>query len=524
MATGSELSYNTAATAMQMAQMIFGAGTTVVGASYTGDARSSATYAGGDSRSPGVVPADTGVILSTGRAADFTQSGGDPNRSGSTSTNTSGPNNVGQFNTIAGTNTYDASILDVDFVPSGNVMTIQFVFSSEEYPEFASSQFNDTVGIWINGTNVPVSFGNGKVSVSNLSPGSSVNLSQNNTNDTFNTEMDGFTLKLSATIPVNPGVVNSIRIGIADVADANYDSNLLIGAHSVETSLVPVDDTKTMYLGQTKTIDVLANDQNLTGGQVVIDAINGVHVVAGQSVVLPSGDTVTLNADGTLTISADQDPDKFSFTYGVKAANGQTGTGLVNVDTIPCFVAGTAIRTPGGEVAVESLKPGDMVLTQDHKAQPVRWVGRRIVSAKGRLAPIRIAAGTFGAHGTLMVSPQHRVMVQAGMAELLFGESQVLVAAKDLVNGETVQVVSGGWVEYVHILFDRHEIVWSQGLLTESFLPGPQAVAGFERETVAEILEIFPELDLKSGTGYGRAARRTLKSHEAQVLALGSAA
>lgn len=522
MATGAELNYNTSATAVQMAQSIFGSGTTVVSATYSGDSRSKAIYSAGTSRAPGVVPSDTGVILSTGRAVDFTQSSGDPNRSTSTSTDTSGLNNV--LNAVAGANTFDAAILDVDFVPTGNVMTMQFVFSSEEYPEFATSQYNDTVGIWINGTNVPVSFGSGKVSVSNVNGATNGNLYTSNTGDLFNTEMDGFTLKLSVTIPVNPGVVNSIRIGIADVADARYDSNLLIGAQSLQTSLVALDDTQTMYTGQTKTINVLGNDINSTGGMITVTEINGIPVVAGQTVTLPSGDSVRLNGDGTLTITTDADVDKFNFTYGVKAANGQTDIGIVNVDTVPCFVAGTPIRTTRGDVTVESLSPGDLVLTHDHGPQPVRWIGRKIVPARDRFAPVRIAAGTFGPHGTLMLSPQHRVMIRMERAELLFGDSEVLVAAKDLVDGQNVKVVAGGWVEYVHILFDRHELVLSKGLTTESFLPGPQATAGLDRAVVAEILEIFPDIDLRSGAGYGPSARRTLKAHEAQVLVLGTIA
>ncbi len=65
--------------------------------------------------------------------------------------------------------------------------------------------------------------------------------------------MDGFTLTLKLTIPVNAGVVNSIRIGIADVGDAQYDSNVLIGADSVQTRLVALDDSQTLIPTGSKT-------------------------------------------------------------------------------------------------------------------------------------------------------------------------------------------------------------------------------------------------------------------------------
>ncbi|MEZ5777461.1 MAG: Hint domain-containing protein [Paracoccaceae bacterium] len=520
MATGAELGYNINASAMQMANAIFGNGVTVLSASYQGDNRSSAIYSNGNALSPGVVPSDTGVILSTGYAASFTQSSGDPNRSTGTSTNTSGLNNDPLFNAIAGTNTYDASILNVDFIPTGNVMTMNFVFSSEEFPEYAASQFNDMIGVWVNGTHVPISFGSGNPSVGNIN-GPGGNLLVSNTNDAFNTEMDGFTLTLSLTIPVNSGQVNSIRIGIADVSDSSYDSNLLIAADSVQTVLVAADDAATAYVSGDKVLNVLANDVNNTGGTLTITHINGVAVTAGQTVNLPSGDSVTLNANGTLTVHTDADADEFSFSYTVSSSSGQTDVGMVTISTIPCFVAGTRIRTPAGEVAVETLKPGDLVMTHDDGAQPLRWIGQRSVAAEGAFAPIRILAGTFGKHGTLLVSPQHRVMIRNSFAELLFGDAEVLVAAKDLVDGHAVRISEGGTVDYVHLLFDKHQVVYSEGLPTESFLPGPQTTGSFENELVEELRALFPGIDPMTGEGYSPAARRALKAYEAKVLMAG---
>ncbi len=71
---------------------------------------------------------------------------------------------------------------------------------------------------------------------------------------------------------------------------------------------------------------------------------------------------------------------------------------------------------------------------------------------------------------------------------------------------------------YVHILFDEHQVIYSEGLLTESFLPGPQTMNGFETDTVNEICALFPELDPETGLGYGAAARTSLKAFEAQLL------
>jgi hypothetical protein len=523
MVRATQLPVNTNASATQMAETIFGDGVTVVGASYTGDRDSSGIYSNGDSVSPDVMPGDTGVILSTGDAGDFTNrtsKHNDANQSNSRSTNTSGVNNNADFNALAGTNTYDASMLDVDFIPTGDTLTMQFVFASDEYPEFTNSLFNDVMGVWVNGTSVPLVIGEGQTSVNNINQTSNINLYNDNTSSQFNTEMDGFTVTLTLKMAVTPGEVNSIRIGIADVSDANYDSSILIAGNSVQTGLIALDDELQVAPGESTTIDVLGNDQGPPGSTLTITQINGQDVTAGSTVTLATGQQITLNADGTLTVLADADEESVNFSYTVANGNGNgiSDTAFVTLNSIPCFVAGTLIRTPDGEVPVETLCAGDLVLTHDDGPQPLRWIGRRTVEAVGVLAPIEIRAGTFGPHRTLLVSPQHRVLIRDALAELWFGEAEVLVSAKDLVNGRSVKVRAGGMVEYVHILFDRHQVVWSEGLATESFLPGPQTTASFERAIVEEICTIFPEIDPQSGLGYSPAARRSLRGYEAQVL------
>ncbi|OIP85305.1 MAG: 2,3,4,5-tetrahydropyridine-2,6-carboxylate N-succinyltransferase [Rhodobacterales bacterium CG2_30_65_12] len=521
MATASELPIQTNASATQMAQEIFGDGVTVVSASYSGDNRSSGIYTNGDAVAPGVTPADTGVMLSTGRLSSFTNSSGDPNVSSSTTTNTSGVDNNADFNALAGARTYDASILDADFIPDGDMMSLQFVFSSDEYPEYAGTIYNDVVGVWVNGQPVQLSIGTGETSVGAVNQTSNENLYVDNTTDAYNTEMDGFTVTMTLKFPVIAGAVNSIRIGIADVVDSSYDSTLLIAGNSAQTALIANDDSVTIGLGGNQTIDVTANDSGPGTATLYITHINGIPVVAGDSVTLTTGQVVTLNGDGTLSVQADLDQENVNFSYTIAAGSGAsavTDSAFVTINQVPCFVAGTRIATADGEVAVERLATGDLVLTKDNGPQPVRWVGRRRVAAVGALAPIRIAANTFGAHGELFVSPQHRVLIHDAIAELLFGEPEVLVAAKDLVNDSTVRPVEGGEVEYVHILFDAHQVVFSEGLATESFLPGPQIAKGFERAAVDEIRAIFPELDPETGRGFPPAARRTLRRFEAALL------
>jgi hypothetical protein len=521
MVTASELSIETVregTTATEMAQEIFGSGVTVTNATYYGDSDSAGIYTGGDSTSPGVTPGDSGVIMSTGEAEDFTNSNGQSNQSANTSTNTSGTNNFGPYNTAAGGSTYDASTLDIDFTSEQDTLTMQFVFSSEEYPEFANSIYQDFFGVWINGEFVEHDVGDGTTAPFNISTTNNINMYIDNTTDDYNTEMDGFTITLTLTMAVNTTGTNSMRIALADTGDSNYDSNVLIAGNSIQNQLVAVSDDVNVYPDGTTTLDVLSNDLNYTpGSTLTITHINGQAVVVGTIVTLPTGQQVTLNADGTFDVVGDGDEEDFNFTYTIDNGS-ETDVGFVNATSVPCFVTGTLIATPDGDRRVEGLTPGDLVMTKDEGAQPLRWIGSRRVAATGDFAPIHIRANTLGQHRDLLVSPLHRVLIKDNLAELLFGEAEVLVSARDLVNDHSITRREGGEVTYVHLLFDRHQVVFSEGLETESFLPGPQTASSFEAEVVEEIYSIFPELDPEKGTGYPIAARRTLKRYEAELL------
>lgn len=514
-----ELPIDINATALQMANAIFGSGVTVSSATYSGDFRSSGIYSSGDTVSPGVVPGDTGVIMSTGLVADFTNNSGTTNTniSGSTGTNTTGIDFDSDFNTLAGRNTFDAAFLEVVFTPAGDFITVDFVIASDEYPEFVNSTFLDTVGVWVNGVEATVSIGNGQASIGNINSATTPNLYKDNTSDQFNTEMDGITVTLTFVAPVNAGVPNTIKLGVADTSDPNYDTNFLIAGGSIQSSIVAQDDSANAGLNSSKTINVLDNDST-TAGTLTVTHINGVAVGPGGSVTLTSGQTVTLNADGTLTVQSDGDVETAYFTYTINNGVGQEDTGIVQINQLPCFVAGSMIDTPTGPVRVEDLRPGDLVLTLDNGAQPIRWVGSREIEARDQFAPIRISAGSYGADADVFLSPQHRVLVRDVWAELLFGDSEVLVKAKDLVNGTTVsREESSDTVTYVHLLFDQHNIITSNGLLSESYLPGPMMRHTFTDDVCAEIITLFPEL-ADIDTANWPAARPILKSYEAQAL------
>lgn len=519
MPTASELPINTTATATDMAETMFGNGVTIVSATYTGAQVASGIYTNGDTVAPGVTPSDTGVILSTGNATSITNSSGDVNTSAGTSTNNQTAGDA-DLSAISGQTTYDAAVFEAEFIPNADTLTMQFVFSSEEYLEYVNSGFNDSIGVWVNGVQAELSLGSGDISIDNINTTSNENLYIDNapTADTFNTEMDGFTITLTLKAPVNVGEVNTIKIGIADAGDTAYDSNLLIAGDSVQTELIAFDDTIAVREGTTTDLDVLANDTQVNNAALTITHINGQPVVAGSTVTLAGGEMITLNEDGTFTVAGQDDVDvneSTAFSYTVADTEGNTDTGFVKLTTTPCFVAGTMIDTVDGPRPVEDLRPGCMVQTRDHGPQPLRWIGRTIRKAKGADAPVVFAKNALGDHGETALSPNHRVLVRSASAEMLFGQNEVLVKAKDLINDTTIRPRADGQdTIYVHLLFDRHEIIRGDGLESESYHPGDQTLESFDPETRAEVLELIADMQ----DPYGPSARVTVKAHERDLL------
>lgn len=169
-------------------------------------------------------------------------------------------------------------------------------------------------------------------------------------------------------------------------------------------------------------------------------------------------------------------------------------TARPTIDFVPCFAAGTLIRTDCGSRPVESLRAGDRVWTRDAGYQPLRWTGARVVEGRGALAPVRFVTQAIGNRRPLVVSPQHRMLLSGWRAELFLGEPEVLIAALHLVNGETIHRVPMDRVSYHHILFDRHHLVESEGILSESFFPGAE-VRRNDRALWAELVSLFPELE-----------------------------
>lgn len=197
-----------------------------------------------------------------------------------------------------------------------------------------------------------------------------------------------------------------------------------------------------------------------------------------------------------------------------------------DIPSFICFTPGALITTPRGQVPVDMLRVGDLVITADNGLQAIRWIGSRRMSgarlqAYPDLRPIRIRQHAFGPgmpERDMWVSPQHRMLVQADRALLDHGEREVLAPAKGLLDDHRVTVDYGlKATTYIHLLFDRHEIIWANGTATESFHPGHHAMDTIEQAARDELYEIFPELRDHPGD-YGPSARLSLRVRDAQAL------
>ena len=215
-----------------------------------------------------------------------------------------------------------------------------------------------------------------------------------------------------------------------------------------------------------------------------------------------TNEDIDLNGDGI--ISPDEEGDA--------AFSSSVTDGLIVI----CFAAGTLIETPQGPRFIETLKVGDAVVTLDDGPQEIRWIGHVRVVGDGQNTPIRIKRGALGNIRDLWVSPNHRMLVRGIQAELMFGEPEVLVAAKHLVNGTTIVEEPRPVIDYWHFLCDRHHVVFAEGCASETLYPGQLAVQSIEAAARDEMLDLLPEtVDLSLD---GPMARYTLKRHEAKAL------
>ena len=266
-----------------------------------------------------------------------------------------------------------------------------------------------------------------------------------------------------------------------------------------------------------------------------------------------AGDTITVAAgqvaevEFTVTVSQPNGPD-IDLLFVASGANENGGDLFLVVSTSPvppgvvltpiddadgggtpyedlvCFAAGAAIMTPTGDKLIEDLSAGDEVCIFGGGFAKISWIASRRIGAaelsmNPQFRPVKISKGALGEgapSSDLRVPPQHRILITEARAEIMFGDSEVLAPAHTLCNDGSITIDRDvEEVTYYHILFDRHEIIFANGLPTESFFPGETALNALDQAARAEIETLFPDLAAK---GFKKPARPMLKAYEARAL------
>ena len=220
-----------------------GGGITTSGLSYTGAAGASGTFTGGLASGIGI---ESGIILTSGRAADAVGPNSNSFDGGGSGDDTSTNNGLGgdaDLNVLSAPDTTrDATILEFDFETTGGDLFFNYVFASEEYNDFVTAGFNDVFGFFLDGVNIALIPGTSTpVGVDTVNLGANGGLFNNNTSPaTFDIEYDGFTDVFTAQALALAAGTHHIKLAIADTGDRILDSAVFIQAGSFSDTPTPV--------------------------------------------------------------------------------------------------------------------------------------------------------------------------------------------------------------------------------------------------------------------------------------------
>ncbi|MBY6069589.1 Hint domain-containing protein [Leisingera aquaemixtae] len=335
----------------------------------------------------------------------------------------------------------------------------------------------------------------------------------------------------------------------ADVVDASADS----AGTSIDAGAG--DDTLTFGAG----------DDSITGGagydELILTGGGGIDTVSDFSVLDDDSDGFFNDQLDVSDLTGGTGPDGAIRAWDVSVSDDGTGNALLTfpggeklvlegvspsqITTaqqmhsagIPCFTPDVLLATRRGAVPAGQIRVGDLLQTADNGFQPVIWVGKRTLSLaelarRPHLKPYRLRpGGLLAPERPMLLSPQHRLLV-GRKAFWCTGLEESFLSAKLLAETDAacsqVHGVSGP-VTYVHLMTEQHEVIFAEGIATETFWPGPEAVRGLNADGRQELFELFPELaavlGLSGETGrmqvcrtYGGLARHALRRRDLQHL------
>jgi alpha-tubulin suppressor-like RCC1 family protein len=349
-------------TAQDLASTLVGPGITVSNVTYTGAPVAGGTFTGGT----GIIGFESGIILSSGAVAGVVG----PNN---TTAFTLGNGTAGDTDlaALSGSSTYDAAVLEFDFVPAAATatpgaqaaglttsnITFNYVFGSEEYNEFVGS-FNDVFAFYINGVNC-ATVGADPVSINTINNTSHPELYINNDLPTpsLNTQLDGLTVVLTCQAVVTPGVTNHMKLAIADATDNVVDSDVFLQAGSFVIAPTPTTTaTDTATATPTSTI---TETPPATSTATATPANTAIPTVTDTPVVTS---TATSTPTATATATATNTPTNTPATPTATHSPTQTRT---PTNTPSLTATPTMTRTPTN-TATPSNTPASATATNTH--------------------------------------------------------------------------------------------------------------------------------------------------------------
>lgn len=250
---------NNGVTAGDLAQELAGKGVTISNVTFTGDNRAAGIFTGGESS----VGFDSGIVLDSGAVETMPSdgpcsqgvegpntcyegvNGGSGGSAGGANSTDFGLPGDSDLTALAGYDTYDAAVLEFDFVPKYSTVQFSYVFASEEYSDYVNTEYDDVFGFFVNGQNCALVPGTtDPVSVNSINDGNDnggdptadhPELFRDNVlpdGPTIDSQFDGLTTTLTCTASVSAGVVNHMKLAIADASDQVLDSGVFIEAGS----------------------------------------------------------------------------------------------------------------------------------------------------------------------------------------------------------------------------------------------------------------------------------------------------
>ena len=334
-----------------LAQDLAGAGVTVSNVTYTGAKQQAGRIHVVD---PAVVSFNDGVIMSSGNIADVVG----PNKSDSTTGDMAGAGDPTLDALIQNTQTvnpatYDASVLQFDFVPTASQVYFTYTFGSDEYLEWVNL-FNDVFGFFVNGTNCATTPSGAPVSIDTINSQVNPNLFRDNSFSSppanpINIESDGLSVELVCSAPVNVGQVNHMKLAIADTSDQILDSVVMIKANSLST-VKPEACNDGVDNNDDTLVD--GNDPKCRATTTPAPAIAPGVGSGGQAPAFTGNEGTPVVLDAA-ALGWTATPDTVSTTWTVTGINGTIGT--CTVDPI-----GPVALNPDGSIAVvHALCPKD---------------------------------------------------------------------------------------------------------------------------------------------------------------------